>query len=383
MHEEHTHPAPPKEKTPPPAPRIVHFVLDHRPGGHHAFIRGLRSAPATPPSTMVTVGSGPDTDFGLTNLRHRWRLAFPLEVAVNVAQICLLRWRGRLGGAGTVFHVHGAANLAPLVAARLLRVPTIWQLHETLGVPRLLARLGQWALPGGPARIATVTQKVYAAFGIDTATTVMPPLDTAVWVRTTPLGKKTQPPVILSVGNLNPLKGQDVLIEAMGQVPGQWRLELVGEPLATQSAYVHRTRQMTARVTGDNPQGQIHWAGRQEGEQVRERLECCTLFVLPSRSEGCPIALLEAMSMGCVCIATDVGEVASMIRHGVSGWLVPPADPRALADAIRAALAQPQEDRTVMARAAREYVLEHHTPEHIARQLGALYSQTLADRMRA
>jgi glycosyltransferase involved in cell wall biosynthesis/GT2 family glycosyltransferase len=61
----------------------------------------------------------------------------------------------------------------------------------------------------------------------------------------------------------------------------------------------------------------------------------CDLFVLPSLLEGLPLALVEAMALGKACLATRVNAVPELIRHGVSGWLVPPADAQSLAQAIR------------------------------------------------
>jgi glycosyltransferase involved in cell wall biosynthesis len=66
------------------------------------------------------------------------------------------------------------------------------------------------------------------------------------------------------------------------------------------------------------------------------------IFVLCSRSEGLPHALLEAMAAGRAVIATDVGGNRELIQDQVNGLLIPPADPRALADAIQRLLGDPE-----------------------------------------
>jgi glycosyltransferase involved in cell wall biosynthesis len=65
------------------------------------------------------------------------------------------------------------------------------------------------------------------------------------------------------------------------------------------------------------------------------------VFVLSSHYEGMPLALIEAMAMGCACIGTDVVGVREVIAHGQTGLLVPEGDAQALADAIAQLLAQP------------------------------------------
>ena len=78
------------------------------------------------------------------------------------------------------------------------------------------------------------------------------------------------------------------------------------------------------------------------------------LFVLPSRTEGLPMVLLEAMSAGVACVATRVGGIPELLADGV-GVLVPPADPPALAAAIGGLLDDPQR-RRALGRRGRERV---------------------------
>jgi len=67
---------------------------------------------------------------------------------------------------------------------------------------------------------------------------------------------------------------------------------------------------------------------------VAELLAECDVFVLSSIAEGMPVTLMEAMASGLPVVATEVGGVASVVEHGVTGTLVPAGDPRALAEAL-------------------------------------------------
>lgn len=67
---------------------------------------------------------------------------------------------------------------------------------------------------------------------------------------------------------------------------------------------------------------------------VAELLAECDVFVLSSIAEGMPVTLMEAMASGLPVVATEVGGVASVVEHGVTGTLVPTGDPRALAEAL-------------------------------------------------
>ena len=74
---------------------------------------------------------------------------------------------------------------------------------------------------------------------------------------------------------------------------------------------------------------------------VPDLLDAADLFVLPSRFEGLPLALLEAMAAGLAVVATRIGGTDEAVEDGVTGTLVPPGDPLALAAAIADALDDP------------------------------------------
>jgi glycosyltransferase involved in cell wall biosynthesis len=67
---------------------------------------------------------------------------------------------------------------------------------------------------------------------------------------------------------------------------------------------------------------------------VLELLAGADAFVLPSLHEGLPVTLMEATSLGLPIVATAVGGVPQILTHEVNALLVPPGDPRALADAM-------------------------------------------------
>ena len=77
-------------------------------------------------------------------------------------------------------------------------------------------------------------------------------------------------------------------------------------------------------------------------DDIRELLAISTFFVFPSLGEGLPISVLEAMAAGKPVIASRVGPMPEMVEDGVSGLLVPPTDPVALADAVDRLMSSPE-----------------------------------------
>jgi glycosyltransferase involved in cell wall biosynthesis len=172
-------------------------------------------------------------------------------------------------------------------------------------------------------------------------------------------------PLVGTVARLDPVKGIDVLLRAVAQLPTA-RLAVVGrgaeEPALRELA---AALGLTDRVT---------WLGW--SDRPRAYLPAFTVFVLASRAEGLPLSICEAMLAGLPVVATDVGSVADVVVDGETGLLVPPDDPVALAGALRRVL----DDPALAARlgsAGRRRAEAELTDEAMARRYEALYAELL------
>ena len=122
--------------------------------------------------------------------------------------------------------------------------------------------------------------------------------------------------------------------------------------------------------------GRVHLLGLRA--DVAAVLAAADLFVLPSLSEGLPLALLEAMFAARPIVATDVGEVRSTLDDGRAGVIVPPGNAAGLAGAIDGLLTDPARARA-LARRARECAAAEYDITNMVRRYGSVYHQLLAD----
>jgi len=163
-----------------------------------------------------------------------------------------------------------------------------------------------------------------------------------------PLGAACSQPAgrtMVALGRLGDEKGFDLLIEAFARVAPRhpaWSLALFGNgPRRAGLERLVRERGLSARA-------------RLPGFTTRpfDVLKAADLFVLPSRSEGFPNALCEAMSCGCPVIAADCSSaVREIVRDGLDGVVVPAGDAPALAQAMDRLMASDDERRRLGARA--------------------------------
>jgi glycosyltransferase involved in cell wall biosynthesis len=144
------------------------------------------------------------------------------------------------------------------------------------------------------------------------------------------LGLGRSDPLILAVGNLYGVKGHDVLIHALSRLPPglDWHLAIAGR-----GPEEIRLRELAGRLALSQ---RIHLLGYRS--DAADLMAAADIFAMPSRSEGLPLAVLEAMFARLPIVASAVGGIPDALG-GAGGLLVPPGDPDALAEALTRLLA--------------------------------------------
>lgn len=176
-------------------------------------------------------------------------------------------------------------------------------------------------------------------------------------------------PLITTVARLVPEKAQHHLLDAAQRVLAEWpdaRFLLVGDgPLRADLEMQAARRGIADGVT---------FAGFRS--TIPDILGASDIFVLSSVSEALPVALLEAMASACTPVTTTAGGMAQVVEDGITGLLVPPADPGALAEAILRCLRDPVESEK-MALAGQEKIRRDYGKRAWVSKLEALYLREL------
>jgi glycosyltransferase involved in cell wall biosynthesis len=149
-------------------------------------------------------------------------------------------------------------------------------------------------------------------------------------------------PLLVTIGRLVPAKGFDLAIEALGLLAGGGqapRLMVVGEgPERGRLAELARAAGVEQRVTFTGPLPQIELVGLYRRAWL---LLAPSRVLANGRRDGIPNVTIEAMAMGVPVLGTAAGGLEEAVAVGETGVLVPPNDPRALADALARCLADP------------------------------------------
>ena len=166
----------------------------------------------------------------------------------------------------------------------------------------------------------------------------------------------------VSIGRLSPEKGHRVLLDAWKRLgTAAPRLVLVGDGASRVELEI---------VASRLPPGRVTFAGWRSDPTAC--VGAADLAILPSLTEGLPLALLEAMAAGTAVVATRVGGMPKALDEGACGLLVPPGDATALANAVEE-LSDSPDGRNRLARAALARVRELYDVGRQAGELEALY----------
>lgn len=181
--------------------------------------------------------------------------------------------------------------------------------------------------------------------------------------------------LIGTVGRMQQIKDQLTLVRAfirLARTNAEWsdslRLALVGDgPLLSQARQLLEEAGLIERA----------WLPGARVD-VANILRCLDVFVLPSLSEGISNVILEAMASGLPVVATRVGGNPELVQEGNTGCLVPPADPEALAAAIRSYIESPQllrqHGRAGRMRVEREFGMDRMVERYMAVYDDLLYA---------
>jgi len=178
-------------------------------------------------------------------------------------------------------------------------------------------------------------------------------------------------PIVLSVGNLIPIKGHALLIRAIAALAPEFpaiSLEIIGDG----AERAHLEGLVLELKIADR----VRFLGRQSRQQVAAAMRRCSVFALPSRYEGLGCVYLEAMSTGRPVIGCRGQGIAEIIQHGTNGFLVGPDNERELTLALGMLLRDDIRGRNLGA-AARDTILERLTLAHQAEMLARIYREAI------
>jgi glycosyltransferase involved in cell wall biosynthesis len=171
-------------------------------------------------------------------------------------------------------------------------------------------------------------------------------------------------PRLLSVGRIVHQKGLDLAMRALGELKEfHWEWRIVGD-----GPHLHILQSLAKELGIEN---RVHFLGWQSREQLIDSYKEANVFLFPSRHEGMPNAMLEAMASGLPVIASCIAGSEELVLDGKTGYLFPSEDIESLRTALKKILSDPAL-REQMGRAGRLHTETNYSWESTARQYALL-----------
>jgi len=347
--------------------------------GPSPYVEAYKAAGATVLFGPVAVFGKP-TDFGYY-FRNLWRLFRSFRHIRRIVKQYHI----------DLIHSHKMETIGPNAVGRIMGIPTVQTVHELARSPLLAYRFVGWLNHVLNDKVVVLCERSKLMFrwfnresaklvkiynGIAEAQPTRGSGEGSCLRRELRLSEEDR--IVVAVARLSPMKGLEYLIAAASawkSAHPEIKVVIVGDvAFAHEKPYKERLMRMVAEA---GLQETVYMLGLRR--DVSQLLRQSDLLVLPSVYDIFPTVILEAMSAELPIVATDVGGVPEMVREGC-GYLVPPRDAQALADAVIRVFSS---DYAEMGRRAGELFRREFTKEQYVKRTTALYEEIFARSVQA
>jgi glycosyltransferase involved in cell wall biosynthesis len=311
---------------------------------------------------------------------------FSFEVLAGVRQLVRLIRKRNVA----LVHTNTNTILASPLAARLMRVPHVWSIHELMVEPATVRSALHYMIPRFATRVVTVSQAVRehmlkdAAKFADRFTFVRGAIDVEPFLNAkgrarvrAEWGVREGEVLIGMAGRVTRWKGQSIFVQAAKLIAEQHaeaKFAAVGGVFDTEKFYMDRFRKEVRDAGLENKLTINDFRA-----DMPDVFAAFDIFVLPSiLPEPFGLVVIEAMASGKPVVATAPGGPSETVVDGETGFLVPPSDPFAMVQALEVLLADPQR-RVSMGDAGRRRACEMFSLPRYVTEFEELYETVLKE----
>lgn len=182
--------------------------------------------------------------------------------------------------------------------------------------------------------------------------------------------------LLLFVGRIQPKKGLHILLESLEYLRTPVKLAIIGPLSSLHPDYKDKVFALIKEINKKRVHEVAYLGVKKRGKLIKF-YQKASVFVCPSLSEPFGIVNLEALSCETPVVASRVGGIPEVVKHGVNGILVQPGNPRQLAQSIQRLLDN-ENIRQKYGREGRKMVIQHFSQEIVVRQLCHIYGELIA-----
>lgn len=239
-----------------------------------------------------------------------------------------------------IVHCNGSWQIKGVIAGRLAGIKVAWHLNDT-AMPTFINIVFNFLALHFCDAFITAGERVREYYLSDKKLSKKPIVEIQAPVNTSVFDPKKvkeerkvaayQGLKIVTVGNINPLKGIEYFVEMVSILNQQYNnlnFFVIGPHFDSQTQYSKKLSGLAKSLKTEN----LHFYGT--SDNIPSILKAADIYVCSSIAEASPISVWEAMSMEKAIVSTDVGDVANFIKDGESGYVAPIKNASAMAEKI-------------------------------------------------
>ncbi len=287
---------------------IINFFFDNRIGGPHINIFKI-SKILKKKIIHVTIGKSNYSEINLINLRNISKFFYPFEIIINILQI-IIHFRKY----NCIFLSNSIYNIAPIISGAILGKKTYWYLLEE---PNFFSKIIFFSINKlFKFEILTISKNICKELKIKNYK-YFPPYICQKKIKIKKLNNRQLK--IFSVGNINKVKNHFFAIKNLSKLKLNYKYKIIGSKINTQA---HLYNYLKNYLVNNKLKKKVKFLGYKKQIEILKIINKFDIFLLPSITEGTPISLLEAMSLGKICVCSKVGDIPLIIKNNQNGFLI-------------------------------------------------------------
>lgn len=333
---------------------FYHFLMDPRRGGPHQFIDNFVNYTKGKIINKILI-NGVSKNIDLSFYRNKGRFFYIFEIIINLIKIFRFFNKNK-SNINEVINIHGFYNIAPLIYVLISRRKFNWFIHEEIKkkyffIFNILPKKNDIFFLYNPNQL---NMKKRNNFFI-----IRPSVDTKFWNLKNNKSSNTN---FLAVGNLNPLKNHNLLLNSFYKIQKDITLQIAGEKLSSHQQYYNSILILKKKIE-KNSKSRISLLGRLSKNKIKKKLSQSNFFIMSSKSEGTPFALLEAMSCQKICIIPKIKTLNKIFIDNYNGFYFKNNNINSLCKVIIKVLNLSKKEKIEIGKRARKLILKKFSNE--------------------
>lgn len=290
-----------------------HFLMDPRRGGPHQFVDNFKNFTKKKIKNKIII-NGKKSEINLSFFKHRRKILYLFEIFINILKLYFF-FKKKKHSDYIELNVHGFYNFAPLIFLFFSNYKFNWFIHEEISKKFFFI-----------FKYFSKNNNIYFLYDFrliglkkkDNFFIIKPSVDINFWkLKNKITNKKTFS--FLTIGNLNPLKNHKLLLNSISQLKFKIKLSIAGEKLSSHKNYYFDIINYKETIE-KNSNSLILLLGKLNKKKIKENLSISDFFIMTSKSEGTPFALLEAMSCHKICIIPNINTLRNIFKNNQNGF---------------------------------------------------------------